>query len=144
MEDMTSVQDRPGFFGKIAGMFTRTEEIEVFEEEAPMNVERGNPVSATVQLRQTYRYTVTVRRQITSFDDAMAAANGLKRGEQQILNLSATDAVTRQKIVDFMCGVNFAQEGTWEEVGEHVYLIVPSNAYVELAPPTPRVNASRN
>ena len=74
----------------------------------------------------------------------MAAANGLKRGEQQILNLSGTDAVTRQKIVDFMCGVNYAQEGTWEEVGDGVYLIVPSNAYVEVAPPTPRMNAMRN
>jgi FtsZ-interacting cell division protein YlmF len=60
------------------------------------------------------------------------------------LNLTGTDATTRQKIVDFMCGVNYAQEGTWEEVGEGVYLIVPSNAYVEVAPPTPRMNALRN
>ncbi|AIE86540.1 cell division protein SepF [Fimbriimonas ginsengisoli] len=143
MEEMV-IQDKPGFFGRITGMFTRTEEYEVMEEEAaPVMHDRTSAVAAS-QLRQNYRYTVTVRRQITSFDDAMAAANGLKRGEQQIMNLSATDPVTRQKIVDFMCGVNFAQEGTWEEVGEHVYLIVPSNAYVELAPPTPRVNALRN
>ncbi len=141
MEEM-SIQDKPGLLGRLAGMFTRTEEVEVIEE-VPLTHERGG-VSAAVQLRQNYRYTVTVRRQITSFDDAMAAANGLKRGEQQILNLSATDPVTRQKIVDFMCGVNFAQEGTWEEIGENVYVIVPSNAYVELAPPTPRVNAMRN
>ena len=97
-----------------------------------------------MQTRANYRYTVTVRRQITAFDDAMAAANGLKRGEQQILNLSATDPQTRQKIVDFMCGVNFAQEGTWEEIGENVFLIVPAEAYVEVAPPTPRMNAMRN
>jgi cell division inhibitor SepF len=143
MEEMV-IQDKPGFFGRIVGMFSRTEEYEVIEEEAaPMATDRVGAM-ASAQLRQNYRYTVTVRRQITSFDDAMAAANGLKRGEQQILNLSATDAVTRQKIVDFMCGVNFAQEGTWEEVGENVYLIVPSNAYVEVAPPTPRVNALRN
>jgi len=118
-------------------MFTRTEEIEE-EVEAPVSN------SAGLQLRQNYRYTVTVRRQITSFDDAMAAANGLKRGEQQILNLTGTDTATRQKIVDFMCGVNFAQEGTWEEIGDGIYLIVPSNAYVEVAPPTPRMNSLRN
>lgn len=143
MEEMV-IQDRPGFFGRIAGMFSRNEEYEIIEEEpATVAPDRVGQMAAA-QLRPNYRYTVTVRRQITSFDDAMAAANGLKRGEQQILNLSATDAVTRQKIVDFMCGVNFAQEGTWEEVGENVYLIVPSNAYVEVAPPTPRVNALRN
>jgi len=74
----------------------------------------------------------------------MAAANGLKRGEQQILHLSATDVALRQKIVDFMCGVNFSQEGTWEEVGENVYLIVPASAYVEVAPATPRMTALKN
>jgi cell division inhibitor SepF len=141
--DEMAIQDRPGIFSRLAGMFTRTEEF-VEEEEPEVTNERGVTTAGGLKLRQDYRYTVTIRRQITSFDDAMAAANGLKRGEQQILNLSATDPVTRQKIVDFMCGVNFAQEGTWEEVGEHVYLIVPSNAYVELAPPTPRMNARNN
>lgn len=145
--DEMAIQDRPGIFSRIAGMFTRTEDY-IEEEEQIVSNDRGASNNTTtaggMRLRQDYRYTVTVRRQITSFDDAMAAANGLKRGEQQILNLSATDPVTRQKIVDFMCGVNFAQEGTWEEVGEHVYLIVPSNAYVEMAPPTPRMNARNN
>ena len=135
----TVIQDKPGFMSRIAGIFTRTDE---FEEEVEVTPEKQ--ANGGLQLRANYRYTVTVRRQITSFDDAMAAANGLKRGEQQILNLTNTDPVTRQKIVDFMCGVNYAQEGTWEEIGDAVYLIVPSNAYVEVAPPTPRMTALRN
>lgn len=142
MEEMT-IEETPGFLSRFKSIFTRTDVLEEDEVEAPVNNDRVG-AAAAVQLRQNYRYTVTIRRQITSFDDAMAAANGLKRGEQQILNLSATDPTVRQKIVDFMCGVNFAQEGTWEEVGEHVYLIVPANAYVEIAPPTPRVNPLRN
>ncbi len=133
------IQDKPGFMSRIAGIFTRSEEI---EEETEMTPEKA--ANGGLQVRANYRYTVTVRRQITSFDDAMAAANGLKRGDQQILNLTMTDAVTRQKIVDFMCGVNYAQEGTWEEIGDNVYLIVPANAYVEVAPPTPRMTAMRN
>ncbi|HSI73142.1 MAG TPA: cell division protein SepF [Fimbriimonas sp.] len=115
---------------------------EEFEEEEPAYERVGSEGQVTI--RQNYRYTVTVRRQITVFEDALASANGLKRGEQQILNLTATDPQTRQKIVDFMSGVNYAQEGTWEEIGENVYLIVPSNAYVEVAPPTPRMSAIRN
>ena len=139
MDEM--VQDKQtGFMSRIAGIFTRTDEFEEDQQE----VTPEKQANGGLQLRANYRYTVTVRRQITSFDDAMAAANGLKRGEQQILNLSGTDPITRQKIVDFMCGVNYAQEGTWEEVGEAVYLIVPANAYVEVAPPSPRSNALRN
>jgi cell division inhibitor SepF len=127
----TAFQERTGLFSRVAGLFARQEEYDT-EEEVP------ETIPGPLQLKSAYRYTVTVRRQIVAFDDALAAANGLKRGEQQILNLSATDAVTRQKIVDFMSGVNYAQEGTWEEVGDGVYLLVPPNAYVEVAPACPR------
>ena len=138
--DEMALQERPGLFSRIAGIFTREE----FDEDGELEMTPERAANATTTIKPNYRYTVTVRRQITSFDDALAAANGLKRGEQQILNLSGTDQQTRQKIVDFMSGVNYAQEGTWEEIGEGVYLIVPSNAYVEVAPPTPRMAAVKN
>lgn len=138
MEEMM-IDDRPGFFGRVLGKFTRTE---VVEEEMDSMPERAS--NSTAGFRREYRYTVTVRRQITSFDDAVAAAHGLKRGEQQIINLTATEPGLRQKIVDFMSGVNFAHEGTWEEIGESIYLVVPQNAYVEVAPATPRSSALRN
>src|SRR5512132_801836 len=109
MEEMV-LQEKPGLFSRLAGYFTRPDEYEDEEE----NTAANDGAKSSLSLKSAYRYTVTVRRQIVSFDDAMAAANGLKRGEQQILNLSATDPAIRQKIVDFMCGVNFAQEGTWE------------------------------
>lgn len=139
MEEMV-LQERPGIFSRIAGLFSHREDDE-FEEEMNMP---STPEHRALTMKSAARYTITVRRQIISFDDAMAAAHGLKNGEQQILNLSSTDSVLRQKIVDFMCGVNFAQEGTWEEIGENIYLVVPSNAYVEVAPATPRMAAIKN
>ena len=124
MDEM--VQDKQaGFMSRIAGIFTRTDELEDEQQE----VTPEKQANGGLQLRANYRYTVTVRRQITSFDDAMAAANGLKRGEQQILNLTATDPITRQKIVDFMCGVNYAQLSTLRSC---------AGARTELAPPISR------
>ena len=134
----TMLEDRPGIFGRLFGKFTRTE---VYEEEVETMTEK---TTAPTGMRRDYRYTVTVRRQITSFDDAVAAAHGLKRGEQQIINLTGTEPLLRQKIVDFMSGVNFAHEGTWEEIGDAIYLVVPQNAYVEVAPATARSSAMRN
>jgi cell division inhibitor SepF len=136
--DELVLQEKPGLFTRLAGVFVRDEEFEDEEVAQDPKSARNLPV------KSAYRYSVTVRRQIASFDDAMAAATGLKRGEQQILNLSGTDPVLRQKIVDFMCGVNFSQEGTWEEIGENIYMIVPASAYVEVAPAEPRHNALRN
>lgn len=125
----TLVQDQPGIVDKFMNLFRKDHSLDEEIEYAPVD----NANSAT-NARPNYRYTVTIRRQIVSFEDAMAAANGLKRGEQQILNLSNTDLVTRQKVVDFMSGVNYAQEGTWEELGENVYLVAPAHAFVEIAP----------
>lgn len=138
MEEMV-LQEKPGIFSRLAGMLTRQNDefADEFEGDA-------TPEHRAYTAKSLARYTITVRRQIVSFEDAMAAANGLKCGEQQILNLSSTEAALRQKIVDFMCGVNYAQEGTWEEIGENIFLVVPGNAYVEVAPATPRMNAARN
>ena len=134
----TMLEEKAGFFGRVLSKFARTD---VYEEEVEQMPEKNVP---TIGMRRDYRYTVTVRRQITSFDDAVAAAHGLKRGEQQIINLTGTEPVLRQKIVDFMSGVNFAHEGTWEEIGDAIYLVVPQNAYVEVAPATARTSALRN
>lgn len=141
MEEL-ELQDKPGFFGRIRDLFVREEEFE--EEEAPVqNQERPN-MARRLEVRDVYKYHVTVRRQIMSFDDALAAAQGLKNGEQQVLNLTMTEPTLREKIKDFMCGVNFSQEGTWEEVGDHIYLVVPANVFVEVAPPSGRTLAGRN
>lgn len=131
---------KPGFFSRLANAFSKTEVYETEEIEQ----EQDFTVSSGTKLKTTCRYHITVRKQILSFQDAVACADGLKRGEQQILNLNATDPVLREKIKDFMCGVNYAQEGSWEEIGENVYLLAPAQAYVEVAPASPRMTAMRN
>ena len=132
MEELV-FEDRPGFFrramGWLSGGSRQVEESEVAEA-APAR--EATPRTAP-------RYTITVRRQIVSDEDAVSAAVGFKRGEQQILNLSMTDAQTRQDIVQYLKGGSFALEGSWEEIGENMYLLVPATAFVEMAAATPRM-----
>ncbi len=98
----------------------------------------------SLKLQAAHRYHVTVRSHIVSFQDAVSAADGLKRGEQQLLNLSKCPEDLREKIKDFMCGVNYNAEGAWEEVAENVYILAPASAYVEVAPASQRMVAGRN
>ncbi|HRF60714.1 MAG TPA: cell division protein SepF [Fimbriimonadaceae bacterium] len=136
MEEL-ELAERPGFFSRVKDYFSRGPEVDEEQESAPTgSIGNRHP--------SVHRYSITVRRQIVSFQDAVAAADGLKRGEAQLLNLTAADPALREKIKDFMCGVNYAEEGTWEEVGEHVYLLAPPLALVEVAPATPRMAAVRN
>lgn len=136
--DELELQEKPGIFTRLLGMISRPDEEE--EEEATPS----KPFARTYPARSGYRAHVSVRRTVTSFEDAMAAATGLKEGQQQILNLAGTDPAIRQKIVDFMCGVNFAQEGTWEEIGENIYVVAPSSMLIEVVPGSPRSYSSRN
>jgi cell division inhibitor SepF len=136
MEDV-EIQEKPGLFTRIASVFSRHDAEE----------EDSESISGDIQsypLRSSYRYHVTIRRDVMNFDDAYAAANGLKRGEQQILNLARSEPTLRQKIVDFMCGVSFAQDANWEEIGEHIYLLCPPSAFVEVAPSLSRTGAYPN
>jgi cell division inhibitor SepF len=139
MEEST-FEEKPGLFQRVAGLFSRTDQLEFDEPEETVPT-RSTPAT---QLKTNYRYTVTVRRHITTFEDALAAANGLKSGEQQLLNLCGLEPVLRKQIVDFMSGVNYAEEGTWEEVGENIYLIVPQHAPPPVIPQNARSVAIRN
>ncbi|MDI9635650.1 cell division protein SepF [Kamptonema cortianum] len=134
---MEETLEQPGLFGRIRSYFTREDEYEDDFDSAPAR-------STSLRVHASARYTVSVRRQVVSFQDAVVAADGLKRGEQQILNLSMCAPELREKIKDFMCGVNYNAEGTWEELGEHVYLLAPPSAHVDVAPATPRMAAGRN
>jgi len=135
MDDLQTLE-RPGLFTRLAGLWNRNQDLEEDWEE-PMV---GSPVARP----STYRYQVTIRRQVVSFQDAVAAADGLKRGEQQILNLTMADMSLREKVKDFMCGVNYAQEGSWEEIGDNIFLLAPAFALVDVAPASPRMAAARN
>ncbi|MBS1709741.1 MAG: cell division protein SepF [Armatimonadetes bacterium] len=136
---MEETIEKPGIFTRLANWMGRR------PDEEPVDEAETTPSgNAPFRVHSMHRYVITVRRQIVSFQDAVAAADGLKRGEQQILNLTMAPPELREKVKDFMCGVNYTAEGTWEELGEHVFLLAPASAFVEVAPTSPRSDAVRN
>ncbi len=136
---MEETVERPGFFSRMSDRVSSILHREEYEDDFESTTNKPS-----LRVHSAHRYHVTVRRQIVSFQDAVAAADGLKRGEQQILNISMATVELREKIKDFMCGVNYTAEGTWEELGENVYLLAPASAFVEVAPASQRMVAGRN
>lgn len=127
MEDLAG---KPGFFERIFSLVHRSDN-EEFEDD------RDVVPTSHLKVNTEHTHHFTVRRQVVAFQDAVSAADGIKRGETQIINLSLAAPELREKIKDFMCGVNYSAEGTWEEIGENIYIMTPSNIYVELAPGMP-------
>ena len=81
------------------------------------------------QARQTH---ITVRRAIQTFDDARRAADGLKDGQQQIVNLEQTTQDMSERIIDFLNGATYALDGSVEKIGEQVYLFTPSSVIIDI------------
>ena len=86
----------------------------------------------SLRLQTTRGQKVAVRLNAQVFEDAKLAADGLKSGEQQIVNLERATPQMGERIIDFLNGVCYALDGTVERVGEKVYMFVPANVEVEV------------
>ena len=75
---------------------------------------------------------VAVRMNATAFTDARIAADGLKSGQQQIVNLESASPQMSERIIDFLNGVTYALDGCVEKIGDRVYLFAPANVAVEM------------
>ncbi len=144
------------WWGKLTDKFIPQDEDEDYEEahetpppsQTPSPSQSSAPVGATrasggslnpvrrgvtpLRIEQTRRTHVTVRRAVHSFDDARRAADGLKDGQQQIVNLEQTPADMAERITDFLNGATYALEGSVEKIGEQVYLFTPSSVTIDV------------
>jgi len=87
--------------------------------------------AADVRYRRVQAYHISIRKEVLSIEDARVAADGLKEGVQQILNLAATPQGVRERVIDFLNGVAYAIEGSVERVSEHVFVYAPPQAIID-------------
>lgn len=86
---------------------------------------------ASLRLETSRTVRVDVRTNATIFNDARMAADGLKSGQQQIVNLERATPQMAERIIDFLNGVTYALDGSVERIGEKVYLFAPANVQIE-------------
>ena len=93
-----------------------------------------NPLKrgTTLRIDQARQTRITVRRSVQTFDDARRAADGLKDGQQQIVNLEQTPVEMAERITDFLNGATYALDGSVEKIGEQVYLFTPSTVVIDI------------
>lgn len=80
---------------------------------------------------------------VSTFADVQKAADRLKAGEPQIINLEKTDSNSAERLIDFLNGVTYALDGSVEKVAEGAYLFTPSHISIN-AEGGPEVAASRS
>jgi cell division inhibitor SepF len=136
---MEDNQGRTSVIGRFFAKFSGNGDEEIIEDNArDYSYERREEPTMSLKDRGTHRYEVTIRKSLVSFEEAVEAADGLRRGEQQVFNVLHCQPDLREKILNFMYGAAHMADAEIHELGEHVWLCAPACAYVETAAPTKR------
>jgi cell division inhibitor SepF len=131
--------ERKGFWTKVKETVFGAEDLED-EEVEPPPARKFGPTSTTaaqkaptpLRLQTARGGSVAVRLNAQVFEDAKLAADGLKCGEYQVVNLEKATPQMAERIIDFLNGVCYALDGTVERVGSRVYMFVPANVSVDV------------
>lgn len=91
---------------------------------------RRHPV--TLRLHPSRMHHISVWRFISSLENAQEAADGLKEGHQQIVNLEKAGPEICGRVIDFLNGVTYALDGFVEKIGDRVYLFTPANYIIDI------------
>ena len=84
----------------------------------PLSAAKQQAPAANLRLQTSRGGRVAVRLNAQVFEDAKLAADGLKAGEHQIVNLERATPQMGERIIDFLNGVCYALDGSVERVGE--------------------------
>lgn len=83
---------------------------------------RGNVVS----INQTVQLEVVLEKPDT-YEQATEIAKNINDKKAVVLNLESTNKEVARRILDFLTGVTFANEGKVQRVSNSTYLITPKN-----------------
>ncbi|MCS7236335.1 MAG: cell division protein SepF [Armatimonadota bacterium] len=113
-----------GAIRRLMGFLGFDEEVE--DEPVEEAGERRTPVLRLHAARQMEIVVLQPR----SFDDARTAAEYLKGRRPIVVNLREADREVAQRIVDFLCGVDYALDGHLQRVAEDIFLFTPSHVVI--------------
>jgi FtsZ-interacting cell division protein YlmF len=128
-EQYEDSDSQKGLWTRVRERVFGVEDIEETEDELPGQDPRKR---AAIRLDMARGHCVAVRLHAAAFNDARIAADGLKAGQQQIVNLERATPQMAERIIDFLSGVTYALDGSVDRVGDKVYLFAPANVQVEL------------
>lgn len=143
------IKDRLRSFFGIGGVPVADEPEVVYEEPEPVReriVSRSPLATTEVAPAMTPRNTTTFRVSpvreasiailpASSFAHAQKAADRLKQGEAQIVNLEGTSPEIAARLIDFLNGVTYALGGAVERVSEGAYLFTPESVQINADKP---------
>ena len=104
-----------------------------YEEEAPRERERERSTSSSSPRNKVVNINATAKLQVGIFkperfgEETRAIADELMKTHTVVLNLEDTNKDMARRILDFLSGVAYANNGKIKRVASNTYIIIPSN-----------------
>ena len=90
----------------------------------PNSYTRVKPISATAKLQ-------LVLIKPSNFNDAPGIADYLLQGNAVVANFDSTEAGLTRRMLDFLSGVAYANDGKVKKVADKTYIITPKNVSLQ-------------
>lgn len=128
-----------GIFGKLWGIDSDLdEEMDMIEEETIPSVKKRNDSIEEVSIDAPRKGNKVVNIHATAqlqvvlvkperFDDASAVADHLNAKRTVVLNLESANKDVARRILDFLSGVAYANDGQIKKVANCTFIITPYN-----------------
>ncbi len=104
----------------------RASAVEADEDVAPAKSSNGGRV---LNINTTTQLQVVLVKP-SKFEDAIEIADSLKAMRTVVLNLESTNKDIARRILDFLSGVAYANQGKIKKVANNTYIITPYNVGV--------------
>jgi cell division inhibitor SepF len=118
---------------RLARPYEDEEEITYEEDFAPMNTRESNRElerrNKVVNIHTTTQLQVVLVKP-ERFENASEIADHLRDKRTVVLNLEQTDKTIARRLIDFLSGVAYANEGTIKKVALATYIITPYNVEI--------------
>jgi len=92
----------------------------------------GSRRPVTLRIHPSKVHHISVWKSISSLENAQEAADGLKAGHQQIVNLEKASPEICGRVIDFLNGVTYALDGYVSKIGDRVFLFTPANYQIDV------------
>ena len=133
-----------GFFDelkRLARPYEDEEDDDYEEDFAPVNNSNAAPTESTRSSEPDRRSNKVVNIHTTTqlqvvlvkperFENASEIADHLREKRTVVLNLEQTDKVIARRLIDFLSGVTYANEGTIKKVALATYIMTPYNVEI--------------
>ena len=96
------------------------------EEQVPLTAAPGGKHNRVVNIHATTQLAVVLVKP-ERYEDAASIADHLNAKKTVVLNLEQTSKDVSRRLIDFLCGVAYANNGQMKRVANNTYIITPYN-----------------